>query len=582
MAESFAGVAGERLLRAKLSKATLTDLSHVVENIVLDHDLRGVVMTGFQTGRNWNAELARYERLVLPSARRVAVFSDGNLAGLGEIHGFRLREQSGLRQEWFIIVVTEEFSCALFGMDNPDEAVPSEEMDRIFDAAWTFEPALIGEFCDLVLAEAAATDPDGAAVIAADIRAFPPKPVLPRFEHMFQTRMFETLEAGRRRWRRQLLHEQEIHDRLQDANDHIARLERLAAVGTTAASLAHELNNPLAAISLAADVLDSHADASPGEDPAAALLSLREQVRSAAERITGTVSRAGRMTRGMLDLVRMSEPALRPLPLDDWLPALIEELSVVHRREISLVITGPNTVNVDPDRLRHIITNLITNAVQASPYDATVAVEVTETAANVELRVVDTGPGIDEELVGELFLPFRTTRASQGGTGLGLALARRFAADLRGTLEFERTGPGGTTMLLVLPSSADVIPATRRVLLVEDDADVRAGLAHMLRRMGWDVFAVESRAKALGVLESVDPELVIIDHDLGDGSTSEQFVEELDKARRGLRSRVLIITGSLASQLSVRDTVPVLFKPFTRAELDTAIQRLLPQTTDRY
>lgn len=99
MAESFAGVAGERLLRARLSKATLTNLSRVVENIVLDHDLRGVVMTGFQTGRNWNAELARYERLVLPSARRVAVFSDGNLAGLGEIHGFRRREQSGLRRD---------------------------------------------------------------------------------------------------------------------------------------------------------------------------------------------------------------------------------------------------------------------------------------------------------------------------------------------------------------------------------------------------------------------------------------------------------------------------------------------------
>ena len=136
MYDSFAAVTRGRVELARLSKGTLSDLSHVLEDVLLDSRMPGVVLTGFQVDGNWTSELTRYQHLELPPA-------------------------SGLRQEWFILVQAEQFSCVLFGVDRPDPDVdmPIDEMDRLFDATWTFEPDIIGELSDLVMQAARASDP---------------------------------------------------------------------------------------------------------------------------------------------------------------------------------------------------------------------------------------------------------------------------------------------------------------------------------------------------------------------------------------------------------------------------------------
>ncbi|MFP5309572.1 MAG: DICT sensory domain-containing protein, partial [Actinomycetes bacterium] len=345
MFASLRDVAGQRVEYARLSKATLADLSHVLEDIVEDRDRRSLVLTGFQVGRNWVAEMERYERLGAGERRSVAVFTDAALPDAVRVEPFLLREASGLRQEWFVLTLTEEFSCALFGIDHPELGDPVEEMDRVFDAAWTFDPELVRELVEVVLREAQSSDPDRAARLREAAAAVGTTSLSGDVERRFHREVFEVLEAGRRRLRRQLVLEQELHERLHRANLELLRLERLAAIGTTVASLAHELNNPLHAISMLADLI---ADAGPDE---------LDTAREHAAQVGALAARAGRLTRGLLDLGRAAQPSPRRIALDAWLRDLAQEQTLAVRTEVVTDLAASDVVvEVDPDRLRHVLT----------------------------------------------------------------------------------------------------------------------------------------------------------------------------------------------------------------------------------
>lgn len=144
---SFTAATAGQLAVVQLSKATLTDLSHVLEDLLLEDDLPGVVVAGFQASRHWTAERERYERLVALEDRTVAVFTADAPADHPQVLGFALDDISGLRSEWFVLVVTGRFCGALLGVDQPPGSEPVEEMDRPFDATWTFAPEVIGPLC---------------------------------------------------------------------------------------------------------------------------------------------------------------------------------------------------------------------------------------------------------------------------------------------------------------------------------------------------------------------------------------------------------------------------------------------------
>lgn len=577
MAGVFGRALSGRIEPARLSKATLTELSHVLENMVLEHDLPATVLTGFQVSRHWVAELARYERLVAPRARNVAVFAAGNLGDTGRVQAFRLDETSPLRQEWFIVVLTPEFSVALFGQDNPDDVPPAEEMDRVFDAAWTFDPSMVRVVCDTLLAEVAAAHPDRLLDLTAAIEAHPPRSTSPIFEQRFTARVFEALEAGRRRWRRELVRAEDVRDRLAVAASELVRLERLAAVGTTAASLAHELNNPLASVSMTAELIAMQAES--GRPDPQALLRWSEGIAQAA-------ARAGRMTRGILDFVRSHEATVDAVRLAPWLARFGEEMAAATHRQVLTACDEPVVVRADDDRLRHILTNLVNNGLQASAPGTPVEVEVRAVTGWAELRVHDHGSGIPDDVVAHLFQPFRTTKAAQGGTGLGLALAQRFAEDQGAVLQLERTSASGTTFLLRLPlADADATddgrppsrtveqgPADRRILVIDDDPEVRALLAHLLRHSGWSVQTAADSDAAIAAVGAGHHDAILLDHRLSDGSSTDAVLEGLERARAGSVARVVLITGSLSRELPP-DLPPVLLKPFSRAELEAAIEQ---------
>jgi C4-dicarboxylate-specific signal transduction histidine kinase len=222
----------------------------------------------------------------------------------------------------------------------------------------------------------------------------------------------------------------------------LARAERLAAVGETAAGLAHELRNPLAGVRMSLANLRRDLD-----DPQ--LAARLELAIAELERLTGLLNHQLSASRHVPEL---------PRPLH--LRALIEELLALLRYQVPAHVRLEARVDeglacsLPRDRLRQALLNLVLNSVQAlGDEPGSVALEVHREGDRMVLSVTDNGPGFPPELVKAGVVPFVTRRA--GGTGLGLAMVRRLAVDLGGEFALENLDPRGARVRLSLPCGDD-------------------------------------------------------------------------------------------------------------------------------
>ena len=220
--------------------------------------------------------------------------------------------------------------------------------------------------------------------------------------------------------------------------------ERLAAAGALAAGIAHEVRNPLNAISLAAQRIERGRSSD-------------SDCRQFAERIRAEVARLEEILKGFLDLAR---PLGGPRILTVLAPLLREVASLLEveasaRGVILSVEEGSDSASALIDRaaVRRALINLIRNAIDASPQGGRVTIAVKSVEPGVRVMVRDQGPGLDPGLKGRAFDPFVTSRAH--GTGLGLALVRRVAQDHGGTAELRDLEGGGAEALLDLPAGED-------------------------------------------------------------------------------------------------------------------------------
>jgi signal transduction histidine kinase len=233
------------------------------------------------------------------------------------------------------------------------------------------------------------------------------------------------------------------------AQSELVARERMAALGELAASMAHEVRNPLGAIANCVTALRHQ----PGRRP-------DTQQESLFEIIVEEVQRLDELIRGLLDFARPVEPQPRPEPLE---PVVEGALSAALRAQaISSQVTVQREVApdlplalVDVQLLHVALSNLFTNALQAMPQggDLNVRIEREQRsgASRLELSISDTGTGIAPEVQQRIFEPFFTTRAT--GTGLGLSIVRRIVEGHSGEVEVRSTVGRGTTFTVRLPSA---------------------------------------------------------------------------------------------------------------------------------
>jgi signal transduction histidine kinase len=237
-------------------------------------------------------------------------------------------------------------------------------------------------------------------------------------------------------------------ERLRAMSEQLVRTEKLAAAGTLAAGVAHEVNNPLASISSLIQILQSRPLDREHEAETREMLRLAQ---TQIERIT-------QVLRDMTDFARQRRPARAPLDVAEVLEASVRLASFDKDFKRLRLMTDFDSraprVSADPDQLQQVFLNLLLNARDAMPDggELRLATSFDDHARAVVAEVSDTGHGVAPEHAGRLFDPFFTTKPAGAGTGLGLAVCYGIVTAHGGEIEVGPAAGGGTRVRVTLPA----------------------------------------------------------------------------------------------------------------------------------
>jgi signal transduction histidine kinase len=220
---------------------------------------------------------------------------------------------------------------------------------------------------------------------------------------------------------------------------------KLATMGELAASIAHELNNPLATVSLRVEVLLGQMSADAHQ-------------RRALEVIQREVERMGQLVANLLQTTRRGQQQVSTLNVREEIEFTLELIHYhLRNRHIAVVCQfAPDVpmVQADHQQLRQLFLNLFTNASDAMPQGGTLTLQVKTDPPGLQIEIVisDTGVGIASENLPRVMEPFFTTKPEGRGTGLGLPICRRIVQEHQGTLNIVSTVQQGTTVFITLPT----------------------------------------------------------------------------------------------------------------------------------
>ncbi|MBI5694411.1 MAG: HAMP domain-containing protein [Nitrospirae bacterium] len=266
--------------------------------------------------------------------------------------------------------------------------------------------------------------------------------------------MIEDLKLSRDEVEYRSIKCQEAYQSMQEAQKKLVQSEKLAAIGTLVAGIAHEINNPVGIIAARTDCMlmeakDKGLDGQCTED----LMVINRHA-----------GRIADITRALLTFARQAPSTLSPVSLNE----IVEDtLFLVSRQftkegitlEKRLSVGDPRVLGND-NRIQQVLLDLLNNARDAMPDGGKVTVSTSVTDDRAEITITDTGVGIPEAILDKIFDPFFTTKEVGKGTGLGLSVSYGIVQDLRGNIEV-RSGGDGTTFVISLPGlkERDWIPA---------------------------------------------------------------------------------------------------------------------------
>lgn len=249
----------------------------------------------------------------------------------------------------------------------------------------------------------------------------------------------------------------ELDKQVRERTNQVIRSEQLASVGFLAAGVAHEINNPLAAIAMCSESLESR------------LIDLREDpsntaewdiVRNYLETIGKESFRCKQITEKLLDFSRMGDRERRPTELRELVDGVIEmvrHLGKYKHKEVVLLPGEPVIAEVDAQEMKQVLLNLVTNGLDSLDAGGRVTVDVGTAlmtdGRHARIAVRDNGCGMTDEVRKHLFEPFFTRRRGGQGTGLGLSITYRIIEEHHGELTADSEGPGqGSTFTVTLPT----------------------------------------------------------------------------------------------------------------------------------
>lgn len=376
---------------------------------------------------------------------------------------------------------------------------------------------------------------------------------------------------------------------IKNQQQRINQIEKLSAMGSLLAGVAHELNNPLAILMAQATLLQDM------EPPPPAAVAKR------ADRIYAAAQRAGRIVKSFLAMARQKPPVREPTQLHDVIGSAVE-LTAYGLRSSGIEVVkdfAPDlpTLSGDPDLLGQVFTNLLINAqqiLQDRPPPRCIRIATGVAAGEIVVDFRDNGPGVPPEIADRIFEPYFTTKPVGVGTGIGLSICRNVVEAHGGRMTLVPEGEGAhfrITLPLEAVGAADLArtPAAREgklsVLIVDDEEDVASSLAEMIEGLDHRVIVSETADDALELARREVFDVVFTDLRMP-GMNGLDLRDQLDAIRPGIRGRTVIMTGdTVLGAQAIKgdgDAPPlVLEKPFTTADVQMMLSRVLVTPSHR-
>ena len=377
---------------------------------------------------------------------------------------------------------------------------------------------------------------------------------------------------------------------LRDREEQLRQAQKIEAIGRLAGGVAHDFNNVLTAIMGYADLL---LDEFRMDDPRRQDLT---EIKKAAER-------AAALTRQLLAFSR--KQVLQPVLLD--LNAIVGGVDKLLRRligdEIEFTFEGADDLGkvvADPGQIEQVLINLSVNARDAMPEGGRLTIRTRNVAIGpgdaqrlppltpgpyVALEIADTGHGIPREVAPHIFEPFFTTKPHGKGTGLGLATVYGIVKQSDGFIFVDSVEEQGATFTIYLPRAPqpDTTVHARGdgrsnpvVLLVEDEAAVRALAAGVLRRQGLTVLEAPGAKEALQIADSQGRIDLLLTDIVMPGGSGHELAQQLRRHRPGLR--IVYMSGYSdedVRQAAAAGGIPFVQKPFTTHALVKVVNETL-------
>jgi signal transduction histidine kinase len=252
--------------------------------------------------------------------------------------------------------------------------------------------------------------------------------------------LIDRIRREREEHRRTAAELSQAYEQLRHTFERLRLVDRLSALGTLSAGMAHEIKNPLGSIMGSIEILEGSVP--EGDERREFVAILKKEIK----RLSSIVS-------SHLDFVRPGSPERGPHDLGEIVRS-VSDLTAkqAEKQRVRLrtdIEGGLPTVMVDGQQLRQAVLNLVINAIQALPGGGEVAIGVTRDGERLRVSVEDDGPGLDDESLRRAFEPFYTTK--DGGTGLGLSIAFQIADGHGGDLRAENRDGGGARFTLEIP-----------------------------------------------------------------------------------------------------------------------------------
>ena len=368
----------------------------------------------------------------------------------------------------------------------------------------------------------------------------------------------------------------------------LTQVQKMEAIGRLTGGIAHDFNNLLHVVNMNLELISLYAN--------------EEKVRPVVDRAKGAARRGAKLTGQLLSFARSQSLLPKLTRVNALLHGMKDllEISAGAAVQVVLELCEPEgSVVVDPSQLEMAVLNLAVNARDAMPDGGTLTISTCSEqraadenlagGAYVVVRVTDTGHGIAPQLLSKVFDPFFTTKPLGSGTGLGLSQVYGFARQSGGIASI-RSEPGrGTTVELFFPAaSADAQarsePAAppafpqrvqpRKILVVEDDADVRRVIVECLGLIGYQVSEAPNGAEGLAAIANDKPDLLVVDYAMPDMTGAEV----ISKARELVgRLPVILATGyaDMAAVERLAGKPAILRKPFDINSLGAAVAMAL-------